>query len=69
MHTEHTTLAPESQDSGACGLECQRCCLGPEPHLRPSHKEDFKTSLLCVSLTIPAAPELQSVTEWFLVCW
>lgn len=63
MHTEHIPLTPESQAWSA-----KDATWGLQPHLKPNHKQDFKT-LFSAGLIVPAAPKLPPVVEWFWVCW
>lgn len=69
MHTEHIPLTPESQACSACAWGAKEATWGLQPHLKPNHRQDFKTFLFSACLIVPAALELPSVVEWFWVCW
>lgn len=69
MHTEHVPFTPESQAYSARAWGAKDATWGLQPHLKPNHKQDFKTFLFSSGLIVPAAPELPPVVEWFWVCW
>lgn len=45
MHTEHVPFTPESQAYSARAWGAKDATWGLQPHLKPNHKQDFKTFL------------------------